>query len=312
MIKLNSKIFLAGHKGLVGSAILRKLKKKGYKNIICQDRKKLDLTNQAKVYKFIKKNKPDLIFIAAAKVGGILDNNLHKADYIAENLLIQTNLIHGAHLYGVKNLIFLGSSCVYPKNCKQPIKEKYLLTGSLEDTNDAYAVAKIAGIKLCQSFNEQYNSNYKCLMPTNTFGPNDNYNSLSSHFFPALIRKIHDLKNDNSNNLLLWGNGKPKREVIHVDDIADACIYFMNKKTKDFLINIGSGKDYTIEYYAKLISKIIIGNKKINIKYDKSKPNGTLRKVMDISLAKKYGWKPKMNLKKSIIDCYNSYLEEIK
>jgi GDP-L-fucose synthase len=312
MIKLDSKIYLAGHKGLVGSAILRKLKKKGYKNIICQDREKLDLTNQKKVYKFLKKNKPEIIFIAAAKVGGILDNKLYKADYITENLLIQTNLIQGAHLNGIKNLIFLGSSCVYPKNCKQPIKEKYLLTGSLEDTNDAYAVAKIAGIKMCQSFNEQYDSNYRCLMPTNTFGPNDNYNTLSSHFFPALIRKIHDLKNNNSNNLLLWGNGKSKREVIHVDDLADACIYFMNKKTKDFLINIGSGKDYTIEYYAKLISKIIIGGKKIDIKYDRSKPNGTLRKVMDISLAKKYGWKPKMSLKKSIIECYNSYLEEIK
>jgi GDP-L-fucose synthase len=312
MIKLDSKIYLAGHKGLVGSAILRKLKKKGYKNIICQDREKLDLTNQKKVYKFLKKNKPEIIFIAAAKVGGILDNKLYKSDYITENLLIQTHLIQGAHLNGIKNLIFLGSSCVYPKNCKQPIKEKYLLTGSLEDTNDAYAVAKIAGIKMCQSFNEQYDSNYRCLMPTNTFGPNDNYNTLSSHFFPALIRKIHDLKNNNSNNLLLWGNGKSKREVIHVDDLADACIYFMNKKTKDFLINIGSGKDYTIEYYAKLISKIIIGGKKIDIKYDRSKPNGTLRKVMDISLAKKYGWKPKMSLKKSIIECYNSYLEEIK
>ena len=312
MVNLNSKIYLAGHRGLVGSAILRKLKKKGYKNIIYRNREKLDLTNQSQVYKFLKKNKPDFIFIAAAKVGGILDNNLFKADYITENLLIQTNLIQGAYLHGIKSLIFLGSSCVYPKNCKQPIKEKYLLTGILEDTNDAYAIAKIAGIKMCQSFNEQYGTNYRCLMPTNTFGPNDNYDNLSSHFFPSLIKKIHNLKKKNENNLLLWGNGKPKREVIHVDDIADACIHFMNKKTKDFLINIGSGKDYTIEYYAKLISKIIIGDKKMNIKYDRSKPNGTLRKVMDISLAKKYGWKPKMSLKKSITDCYNSYLEEIK
>ena len=312
MLNLNSKIYVAGHRGLVGSAIFRKLKEKGYKNIIYSNRAKLDLTNQLQVYKFLRKKKPDFIFIAAAKVGGILDNDSYKADYISENLLIQTNLIQGSYLYGIKNLIFLGSSCVYPKNCKQPIKEKYLLTGSLEKTNDAYAVAKIAGIKMCQSFNEQYGTNYRCIMPTNTFGPNDNYNSLSSHFFPALISKIHELKKNNKSNLLLWGNGKPKREVIHVDDIADACIYFMNKKTKEFLINIGSGKDYSIEYYAKLISKIIIGKNKIKITYDRSKPNGTLRKVMDISLAKKYGWRPKMNLKESIISCYNSYLKEVK
>ena len=312
MFDLNSKIYVAGHKGLVGSAIIRKLKEKGYKNIIYSNREKLNLTNQLQVYKFLKKKKPDFVFIAAAKVGGILDNNSYKADYITENLLIQTNLIQGSYLYGVKNLIFLGSSCVYPKNCKQPIKEKYLLTGSLEETNDAYSVAKIAGIKMCQSFNEQYGTNYRCIMPTNTFGPNDNYDNLSSHFFPALISKIHKLKKNNNNNLILWGNGKPKREVIHVDDIADACIYFMNKKTKDFLINIGSGKDYSIKYYAKLISKIIIGKNKIKITYDRSKPNGTLRKVMDISLAKRYGWIPKMNLKESIINCYNSYLKEMK
>jgi GDP-L-fucose synthase len=312
MVDLNSKIYVAGHRGLVGSAIFRKLKEKGYKNIIYSNRAKLDLTNQLQVYKFLRKKKPDFIFIAAAKVGGILDNDSYKADYISENLLIQTNLIQGSYLYGIKNLIFLGSSCVYPKNCKQPIKEKYLLTGSLEETNDAYAVAKIAGIKMCQSFNEQYGTNYRCIMPTNTFGPNDNYDNLSSHFFPALISKIHELKKNNNNNLLLWGNGKPKREVIHVDDIADACIYFMNKKTKEFLINIGSGKDYSVEYYAKLISKIIIGKNKIKITYDRSKPNGTLRKVMDISLAKRYGWRPKMNLKESIINCYNSYLKEKK
>jgi len=312
MVNLNSKIYLAGHRGLVGSAILRKLKKKGYKNIIYCNREKLDLTNQSQVYKFLKRKKPDFIFIAAAKVGGIMSNSSFKADFITENLLIQTNIINGAYLFGIKNLIFLGSSCVYPKNCKQPIKEKYLLTGSLENTNDAYAIAKIAGIKMCQSFNEQYGTNYRCLMPTNTFGPNDNYDNLSSHFFPSLIKKVHNLKKKNENNLLLWGDGKPKREVIHVDDIADACIYFMNKKTKDFLINIGTGKDYSIKYYAKLILKMIMRDKKIIITYDKSKPNGTLRKVMDISLARKYGWKPKMNLNESIISCYKSYLKEIK
>jgi GDP-L-fucose synthase len=311
MININSKIYVAGHKGLVGSAIIRQLKIQGYKNIIFLDRKKLDLTNQSKVYKYLQKNKPKFIFVAAAKVGGVHSNNNYKADFISQNLLIQTNLIYGAFLAGIKNLIFLGSSCIYPKKSKQPIKESYLLAGKLEETNDAYAIAKIAGIKMCQSFNEQYNLNFKCLMPTNTFGPNDNYDDFNSHFLPSLIKKIHKLKINNSNKLILWGNGKAKREVIYVDDIADACVYFMKKKTKHTLINIGTGKDYSIKYYAKLISKLIL-KKKILIKYDKSKPNGIPRKVMDISLAKKYGWKPKINLKDSIIKTYHSYTEEIR
>ena len=306
MITKNSKIYIAGHKGLVGSAILRRLKKKGYKNLIFLDRKKLDLTNQQAVYKYLKKQKPKFIFISAAKVGGIYSNNKYKADFISENLIIQNNLIYGAFLAGIKDLIFLGSSCIYPKFCKQPIKESYLLTGKLEESNASYAIAKIAGLKMCQSFNEQYNLNYKCLMPTNTFGPNDNYDTLNSHFFPSLIKKIHNLKIKNSNTLVLWGNGKVRREVIYVDDLADACIFFMKKKTKEKIINIGTGKDYTIDYYAQLISKIIL-NKKVQIKYDRSKPNGTPRKVMDISLAKKYGWKPNINLKSSIIKTYNSY-----
>lgn len=310
MINLNSKIYVAGHNGLVGSAIIRKLKAKKYSNIIYCDRKKLDLTNQSKVFKYLNKNKPDFIFIAAAKVGGILSNNNYKADYIFQNLVIQTNLIHGAYLSGVKNIIFLGSSCVYPKKCKQPIKESYLLSGKLEDTNDAYAVAKIAGIKMCQSYNEQYGLNYKCLMPTNTFGPNDNYSELNSHFFPALIKKINNLKKTQTNQIVLWGNGKAKREVIHVDDLADACVFFMKKKTQHSLINIGTGKDYKINEYAKIISKIIL-KKKILIKYDKSKPNGTPRKVLDVSLAKKYGWISKISLKNGIRKVYNSYKKEI-
>ena len=230
MINLQSKIYVAGHKGLVGSAIVRQLKKEGYKKIIFTDRSKLDLTNQLKVLKFLKKKKPDFIFIAAAKVGGIYSNNKYKAQFIYENLSIQSNLIHSAYLCGIKNLIFLGSSCVYPRNCKQPIKESYLLDGKLESTNDAYAVAKIAGIKMCQSYNEQYKTNYKCLMPTNTFGPNDNYDSLNSHFFPALIKKIHKIKKSKKKFLVLWGNGKAKRELIHVDDLAKACVYFMKRK----------------------------------------------------------------------------------
>ena len=230
MIHSNSKIYVAGHNGLVGRAIIRELKKKGYKKIIAADRQKLDLTNQISVLRFLKKNKPDFIFLAAAKVGGIYSNNKYKADYLYENLAIQLNVINGAYLSGIKNLIFLGSSCIYPKNCKQPIKESYLLTGELEPTNDSYALAKIAGIKMCESYNKQYKTNYKCLMPTNTFGPNDNYDELNSHFFPALIKKIDTLKSGKKNILTLWGNGKAQREVIHVDDIANACVYFMNKK----------------------------------------------------------------------------------
>ena len=310
MIKHNSKIFIAGHKGLVGSAIYRKLKFKGYSNLLIADKKKLDLTNQIKVIKFLKKKKPDFIFIAAAKVGGIYYNLKYKADFITENLQIQTNLIHGAYKCGIKDLIFLGSSCVYPKNCKQPIKETYLLSGKLEETNDAYAIAKIAGVKMCQSYNEQYKTNYKCLMPTNTYGPNDNYDKNNSHFIPALIKKIHELKLSKKNTIILWGNGKVKREVIHVDDIAEACIFFMKKKTEHFLINIGTGKDYSIKYYLELIAKVILGNKKIKIKYDKTKPNGSPRKVMDISLAKKYGWKSKMNLITSIRNTHKSFVRE--
>ena len=312
MIKLNSRIYVAGHNGLVGSAIVRELNNKGYTNIVVSSKKKLNLTNQTKVIKFLKDKKPEFIFIAAAKVGGILANKRYKADFIYENLSIQSNLIHGAYLCGIKNLIFLGSSCVYPRDCKQPIKESYLLTGELESTNDAYAIAKIAGIKMCESYNEQYKTNYKCLMPTNTFGPNDNYTDLVSHFVPSLIKKIHKMKKNKKNQLLLWGDGKAKRELIYVDDIANACIFFMKKKTKHSIINIGSGKDYTIEYYARLFAKVILKNNNILIKYDKSKPNGTPRKVMDISLAKKYGWFAKKSLNESISDTYNSFLKEIK
>ncbi len=307
MISLNSKIYVAGHKGLVGSAIVRKLKEKGYKKILTVNKKKLDLTNQAKVFSFLKKHKPKFIFIAAAKVGGIYSNNKYKAEFIQENLSIQYNLIHSAYLSGIKNIIFLGSSCVYPRDCKQPIKEEYLLSGPLEATNDAYAIAKIAGIKMCQSYNEQYKTNFKSLMPTNTYGPNDNYHPLNSHFFPSLIRKVDLIKRKKSKYLYLWGNGKAKRELIYVDDLASACLYFMNKKTKHDLINIGTGKDHTINFYAKEILKTLIPERKVIIKYDKSKPNGTPRKVLNVSLAKNYGWKAKSNFKISIIETYNSF-----
>lgn len=312
MINLKSKIYVAGHKGLVGSAIIRKLKKKGYKNIIFRSKKQLDLKNQKKVYSFLKRNKPDFIFIAAAKVGGIYSNDKYRAEFIFDNLSIQANIIHSAYLCGIKNLIFLGSSCVYPRNCKQPIKESYLLTGELEKTNDAYAIAKIAGIKMCESYNIQYKTNYKCLMPTNTFGPNDNYDTLNSHFLPALIKKVHNLKLNNKKELILWGNGLAKREVIYVDDIADACIFFMKKNFFGTILNIGTGKDFSIKQYAKIILNQIIPKNKIKIRYDLSKPNGTPRKVLDIKLANKYGWKPKTKLDEAITKTYKNFLENNK
>ena len=310
MINFNSKIYIAGHRGLVGSAIVRQLKKKGYKKILTVDKSKLDLTNQSKVYNFLKKERPKFIFIAAAKVGGIYSNNKYPAEFIYNNLIIQSNLIHSAYLCSIKDLIFLGSSCVYPRLCKQPIKEEYLLDSPLEKTNEAYALAKIAGIKMCESYNFQFKTNYKCLMPTNTFGPNDNYNTLNSHFFPSLIKKIHEIKSKDKNELIIWGDGSPKREVVYVDDIADACVYFMKKKFKETMVNIGTGLDFSIKEYAKIILNLILPNKKIKIRYDKSKPNGTPRKVMDVSLAKKYGWRSKIDLKEAIKLTYNDYLSK--
>jgi len=240
-------------------------------------------------------------------VGGILANNTFKGEFVYNNLQIQNNLIHGAFINGIKNLIFLGSSCVYPRDCKQPIKEKYLLNGGLEKTNEPYAVAKIAGIKLCESYNFQYKTNYLCLMPTNTYGPNDNYDPFSSHFIPALIRKVSDIKKNKKNFLSIWGSGKVKREVVFVDDLADACIHFMKIKTKRSLINIGVGKDFTITEYAKKVLKVLNVNAKI--KYDKSKPDGTPQKLLDISVAKKYGWKPKVTLEKGILMAYNYFIK---
>ena len=303
-------IFLAGHKGLVGSAILRKLKKKKYKKIITIDRKNLDLLDQKSVLNFLKKKKPKIVIIAAAKVGGVHHNNIHGADFIYENLQIQNNLIHGSFMNNVKKVIFLGSSCIYPKKSKQPIKEKYLLSGKLEETNEPYAIAKIAGVKMCEAYNKQYKTNFLSLMPTNTYGPNDNYDTYNSHFFPALIKKAHECKINNKKIFKVWGSGKPLRELIFVDDIADACIFFMNKNIKDTIINIGSGKDMRIKDYVNfLIKKLEI---KVKIKYDDKKPDGVFRKVLDVSVAKKYGWKSKISLEKGFDITYKDFVKNYK
>ena len=293
-----TKIFLAGHNGLVGSSILRKLKEKNYKNIILADRKKLNLLDQKKVLHFLKKNKPKIVIIAAAKVGGILHNSLNGADFIYENLQIQNNLINGSFKNKIKKLIFLGSSCIYPKYSKQPIKEEYLLSGKLEETNLPYATAKIAGVKMCEAYNKQYKTNYICLMPCNLFGPNDNYDLKNSHFLPALIRKI-SLASKENKIVKLWGTGRPLREILYVDEVAEACEYFLKKKTNNSLINIGSPVEMTIKDYAFKVKKKI--DSKVLIKFDNNiKLDGVKRKKLDISLAARYGWRAKMNFSKAL------------
>ena len=309
MINKNSKIFVAGHNGMVGSAVLRALENKGYKKIYTINRKVLDLRNQNNVFNYLKKIKPDGVIIAAATVGGINANNVYKADFIYDNLMIQSNLIHGSYLNKVNDLIFLGSSCVYPKNSKQPIKEKYLLSNYLEKTNEPYAIAKIAGIKMCSSYNYQYDLNYKCLMPCNSYGVNDNYELKTSHFFPALIRKIISAIHSNQDYIKVWGSGKPLRELIFCEDIADACIYFLKKKTSQSLINIGTGTDMSINHYAKFIMKHLGVN--LRIINEIGKLEGTYKKLLDVSLAKKYGWKYKTSLEKGLSLTINDYLEQI-
>ena len=307
MIKKNDKIFVAGHNGLIGSAIIRQLKSKGYKNIVTIDKKKLNLINQNNVFRFLKKIKPKVTIIAAAKVGGIYANNVFRGEYIYENLAIQNNIIHSAFLNKTKKLIFLGSSCVYPRDCKQPIKEEYLLTGPLEKTNEPYAIAKIAGIKLCESYNKQYKTNYLCLMPCNTFGINDNFDPETSHFFPALIKKIYKQSQKKKKVITLWGTGKPKRELMFVDDLAEACIFFMTKKTKHSLINIGTEKEMTIKAYAEFVKKKIKSKLKIN--FDNNKLiDGTPRKILSCKIAKSYGWKSKISLDKGFDITFKYFL----
>ena len=300
------KVFLAGHNGMIGSAIFEKLKKKNYK-ILTVDRKKLDLTNQNKVYKFIKKNKPKYIIIAAARVGGIKANVKHPAEFIYQNLAIQNNIIHSAYLNNIKNIIFLGSSCIYPKNTNQPMKETSLLTGKPEETNLAYALAKIAGVYLCQSYNNQYKTNYISLIPSNAYGPKDNFDLDTSHFFPALINKCYMAKKNGSKSITLLGNPNTKRELTFSEDIADACVYFLKKKSKNKIINIGTGKDYSIKDYAKFIMKEMNLNLKINFT---GKFTGINRKLLDVKLMKKLGFEPRTNLKNGFKMTYNYLLKE--
>jgi GDP-L-fucose synthase len=311
VINKNSRIFLAGHTGLVGSAVFRILKENGYKKILIKSRQELDLKDQNKVFKFLKKTRPDGVIICAAKVGGINANNLYRGEFIYDNLSIQNNIIHGSFLSGVKNLIFLGSSCIYPKFSKQPLKEEYMLTGPLEFTNEPYAIAKIAGVKLCESYNRQYKTNYKCLMPSNIYGPNDNYNSASSHFFPAILKKMYLVKINNQKKLFFWGNGLPKRELTFVDDIAEACVFFLKKKTKETLINLGSGFELSIKDYVKKISQFM--NLNATILFDKNHlMNGVPRKIVDCSIAKKYGWKARYSFAEGFAITYKDFLKNNK
>ena len=309
MINKKSRVFVAGHNGMVGASVIRKLKELGYINFITVNKNVVNLLDQSKVNNFFAKNKLDAVIICAAKVGGILANNIYRGEFIYENLQIQNNLINASFKNGISDLIFLGSSCIYPKLCKQPIKEEYLLSGPLELTNEPYAIAKIAGVKLCESYNQQYKTNYKCLMPCNLYGIGDNYDSHSSHFFPALIKKIHNAKNKNVDKIILWGTGKPKRELLYVDDLADACVHFLRKRTKHTLINIGSNNEMMIKDYAKFIMKELDCN--VKLVYDKSKPDGTPRKLVDSEIAKNYGWKPKVSLKKGFKITYQDFLSRL-
>ncbi len=300
MIHKLSKIFVAGHKGMLGSSILRVLKRKGYKNLITVDKKKLDLRNQEAVKKFFKTRKPDVVIIAAAKVGGIKANIDYPANFITDNLQIQTNLISISYKNKVKKLILFGSSCIYPKDLRKPIKEKDIMSGKLEETNESYALAKIAGIQMIKAYNAQFKTNYICLMPCNLFGPNDNYDLKNSHFIPALIKKIYLKSNDKKNKIIkLWGTGRPLREVLYVDEVANACEFFLRKKIKDSLINIGSSTEMTIKNYANFIKNKI--DPIIKIKFDNNlKLDGVKRKKLDVSLANKYGWNSKMNFSEAI------------
>lgn len=303
----NSKIYVAGHKGLVGSAITRRLQAEGYSNLIFRTFEELDLMDQVATAKFFETEKPEYVFLAAAKVGGIKANDDFRADFIYQNLQVQNNVIYNAYKNGVKKLLFLGSSCIYPRDCPQPIKEEYFMTGPLEKTNDAYAIAKIAGIKMCESFNKQYGTKFISVMPTNLYGPNDNFDLESSHVLPALIRKFHDAKTQNKNEVVMWGTGKARREFLYVNDLADACVYLINNYSESEIVNIGTGEDIEIAELANLIKEIV--GFEGQIAKDLNKPDGTPRKLLDVSKLHSLGWKHKTSLEDGIKKTYDWFLE---
>lgn len=307
-MNISDKIYIAGHRGMVGSAIMRKLIKEGFTNIIAKTSSELDLKQQQGVNDFFEKEKPDYVFVAAAKVGGIMANNTYKAEFLYDNLMIEANIIHASYKNNVKKLLFLGSSCIYPKLAPQPLKEEYLLSGLLEPTNEPYAIAKIAGIKLCEYYREQYGCNYISAMPTNLYGPNDNYDLQTSHVLPALIHKFHLAKINHSLSVTLWGSGSPKREFLYADDLANACFYLMQNYNEKQFVNIGTGEDLTIHELASLIKNIV--GYKGEIIWDRTKPDGTPRKLMDVSKIHSLGWKHEIGLEKGIKKVYEDFLSE--
>ena len=320
-MNLNAKIYIAGHRGLVGSALMRQLQTQGYSNIVTRTHAELDLTNQALVANFFAAEKPEYVILAAAKVGGIHANNTYPAEFIQENLAIQSNVIHQSYVSGVKRLLFLGSSCIYPRHCPQPIKEEYLLTGPLEPTNRPYALAKIAGIEMCWSYNRQYGTQYLAVMPTNLYGPSDNYHPENSHVIPALIRKFHEAKQSNSPTVTIWGTGKPYREFLYSDDMAKACLFLMELPESQFkpllasnrndglppLVNIGSGEDVTIKALAELIASVV--GYSGSLIFDSTKPDGTMRKLMDVSYIRSLGWQMSINLEVGLQRAYQDFIE---
>lgn len=309
-MKQNDKIYVAGHRGLVGSAIFRKLKEDGYNNIITRTHKELDLCSQIDVDTFFREEQPNYVFMAAAKVGGIQANKSAPAEFLLENLMMQNNVISSSAKYDVKKLLFLGSSCIFPRESKQPIKEDYLLSGKLEPTNEGYAIAKIAGIKLCEYYNVQYGKEFISLMPCNMYGIGDNFDLENSHFLPALIRKFHDAKENNSKEVVVWGTGKPRRELLFSEDLADACVHFIENYSGSQFLNIGSGIDYTITEVAEIVKNIVGYDG--SIVYDTSKPDGMPKKLMDVSRATEHGWRAKTSLEDGIKQSYDWYLEQLK
>src|ERR1700754_651176 len=301
----NDKIYIAGHRGMVGSAILRKLKKEGFTNFVTRTSSELDLKNQAAVQTFFETERPDYVFLAAAKVGGILANNIYRGEFLYDNLMIQSNTIDAAYRSGVKKLMFLGSSCIYPKLAPQPLKEEYLLTVLLKETNEPYAIAKIAGIKLCDAYRSQYGANFISVMPTNLYGPNDNYDLNSSHVLPALIRKFHEAKKESAPAVTLWGSGKPRREFLHADDLADACLFLMQRYNEPGLVNVGVGEDLEIKELALLIKKVV--GYTGGIQHDLTKPDGTPRKLMDVSKLHNFGWKARISLEDGLRSVYEEF-----